>query len=180
METMGYDRLWLRYDMEPDKKNGAVFEIDGFDKDNRIIKNAVKELKAGVADRSFAVMFKRDKTIVPEGYSVEAGNNKVCIISSDEKGILYGAFAVIRQLACGADIKDLKEHKNPSNPLRMMNHWDNMDGGIERGYSGRSFYFKDNEILLNDRTVFFARLLASTARHWSCCKHPSQLPLLHP
>lgn len=46
-------------------------------------------------------------------------------------------------------------------PLRMMNHWDNMDGSIERGYSGKSFFFEDDDILVNDRTITYARLMAS-------------------
>ena len=51
--------------------------------------------------------------------------------------------------------------KEPAMPLRMVNHWDNMDGSIERGYSGRSFFFENNEILVDERTVTYARLMAS-------------------
>ena len=43
----------------------------------------------------------------------------------------------------------------------MLNHWDNMDGSIERGYSGNSFFFEKDEILIDERTVTYARLLAS-------------------
>ena len=43
----------------------------------------------------------------------------------------------------------------------MLDHWDNTDGSIERGYSGRSFFFKDGEILINERTHDYARLIAS-------------------
>ena len=46
-------------------------------------------------------------------------------------------------------------------PMRMLNHWDNMDGSIERGYSGESFFFEKNEIIVNDRTRDYARLAAS-------------------
>ena len=42
-----------------------------------------------------------------------------------------------------------------------MNHWDDMDGSIERGYSGRSFFYDDYKILYNDRTEMYARLMAS-------------------
>ena len=43
----------------------------------------------------------------------------------------------------------------------MMNHWDNMDGSIERGYSGESFFYKDYKILWNDRIVQYVRMMAS-------------------
>lgn len=55
----------------------------------------------------------------------------------------------------------LKLQELPDMPLRMLNHWDNMDGSIERGYAGSSFFFKEGEILLNDRTRDYIRLAAS-------------------
>ena len=51
--------------------------------------------------------------------------------------------------------------KAPKMPMRMLNHWDNMDGSIERGYSGESVFFKKYRILLDERTVTYARLTAS-------------------
>ena len=49
----------------------------------------------------------------------------------------------------------------PDNPLRMFNHWDNMDGSIERGYSGRSFFFRDNKVIVDERTRDYCRLVSS-------------------
>ncbi|WP_312492790.1 alpha-glucuronidase [Anaerosporobacter sp.] len=49
----------------------------------------------------------------------------------------------------------------PDIPYRMLNHWDNLDGSIERGYAGNSFFFQENEIIVNERTRMYARLLAS-------------------
>ena len=43
----------------------------------------------------------------------------------------------------------------------MLNHWDNSDGSIERGYSGNSFFFNNGEIILDDRTRDYARLISS-------------------
>jgi alpha-glucuronidase len=43
----------------------------------------------------------------------------------------------------------------------MLNHWDNLDGSIERGYSGRSFFFANDTVMVNERTRDYARLLAS-------------------
>ena len=61
----------------------------------------------------------------------------------------------------GRDYPDISVSCAPSNPLRMMNHWDNMDGSIERGYSGRSFFYANDEIIVDDRTVDYARFMAS-------------------
>jgi alpha-glucuronidase len=51
---------------------------------------------------------------------------------------------------------------NPSAPIRYVNEWDNMDGSIERGYGGKSIFFKDG-LVLDDltRVAQYARLLAS-------------------
>ena len=62
---------------------------------------------------------------------------------------------------CGQKIKDICVCENPAAPLRMINHWDNMAGDIERGYSGNSFFYDDNNIIINDRTYMYARLMAS-------------------
>ena len=49
----------------------------------------------------------------------------------------------------------------PKNNIRILNHWDNMDGSIERGYSGKSFFFEDDQIIINERTKDYARFMAS-------------------
>lgn len=56
----------------------------------------------------------------------------------------------------------MEENAAPSNPLRMLNHWDNLDGSIERGYSGNSFFFREDCITVDRRIRDYARLTAST------------------
>ncbi len=99
-----------------------------------------------------------------EGYRISAANGKCIIESGGEKGLLYGVFALLRQLRldnCSFEELCFNADISPSNPMRMLNHWDNMDGSIERGYSGNSFFFENNEILVNERTRDYARLAAS-------------------
>ncbi|MBQ2609658.1 MAG: alpha-glucuronidase, partial [Butyrivibrio sp.] len=83
------------------------------------------------------------------------------LLASDENGVLYGVFEILRELSCGKDLEDISVVKAPSNPLRMMNHWDNMDGSIERGYSGESFFFENDDMYVDERTVDYARFMAS-------------------
>jgi alpha-glucuronidase len=47
------------------------------------------------------------------------------------------------------------------NRLRMVNHWDNIDGSIERGYAGKSIFFADGQVLVGNlrRVTDYARLL---------------------
>ncbi|MDE6976078.1 MAG: alpha-glucuronidase, partial [Lachnospiraceae bacterium] len=103
-------------------------------------------------DRRQRQMGKRDRYEEKGGIVVEA---------SDERGILYGVFALIFRMQRQETLAGIDLKKEPAMPLRMVNHWDNMDGSIERGYSGRSFFFENNEILVDERTVTYARLMAS-------------------
>ena len=83
------------------------------------------------------------------------------LTAHDVRGLLYGVFHLLRLVATGKSLAGLKLTCIPSNPLRMLNHWDNMDGSIERGYAGQSFFFADDQVLVNDRTRAYARLVAS-------------------
>ncbi len=53
---------------------------------------------------------------------------------------VYGVFALLRELSLGADPRRLAVAEAPAMPLRMLNHWDNPDGHVERGYAGRSIF----------------------------------------
>ena len=76
----------------------------------------------------------------PEGYVIRTGrasNHPVVIVaSSGEIGALYGTFHLLRLLQTGASIERVDLTEKPAVQLRLLNHWDNLDGTIERGYAG--------------------------------------------
>jgi len=84
------------------------------------------------------------------------------VIGGDERGVLYGTFALLARIAQGEDVSTLDDRETPSAPIRWVNQWDNLDGSIERGYAGRSIFF-DNGSVESDltRANEYARLLAS-------------------
>lgn len=96
-----------------------------------------------------------------EGYLIRWLNTNIYVIGDSEAGLLYGSFELIRRIAGGEVLKERSILERPANPLRMLNHWDNLDGTIERGYSGASFFFKEDEIIINQRTIDYARMSAS-------------------
>ena len=52
--------------------------------------------------------------------------------------------------------------EKPAYRLRMLNHWDNMDGHVERGYAGKSMFFKENKFSYDEKRMhFYGRMLAS-------------------
>jgi len=96
-----------------------------------------------------------------EGYRLAVADTAAYIIAGTGRGILYGAFDLIRTEIIEDVLVPCDKKVIPDNPLRMMNHWDNMDNSIERGYSGESFFFVNNEVVVNERTREYARLCAS-------------------
>ncbi|TCW62088.1 alpha-glucuronidase [Treponema sp. J25] len=82
--------------------------------------------------------------------------------AKDPKGLVYGVFRLFSLLQQGISYTTLTLIEEPRNPLRILNHWDNLDGSVERGYAGRSIFFENNKITDDtDRLTDYARLLAS-------------------
>uniref|UniRef100_A0A7C3IH80 Xylan alpha-1,2-glucuronidase n=1 Tax=Gracilinema caldarium TaxID=215591 RepID=A0A7C3IH80_9SPIR len=86
----------------------------------------------------------------------------IVLVGGSESGLLYSVFTFIAMIQKRIDYKKINIHESPSNPLRLLNHWDNLDGSVERGYAGASLFFKNNQIMIDhERHHDYARLLAS-------------------
>lgn len=112
------------------------------------------------------VGYKEIEFFHPEGYVLQSGVRggpfRVYIVGKTEHGVLYGVFHFLRLLQMGEIIDHLSIIEQPKNRLRMINHWDNMDGSIERGYAGQSIFFADGQFVKQKgRVKDYARLLAS-------------------
>ena len=157
-----YTKLWLD---DPADDNGTEVRVEYGVPDRRSGKNglrlehAVRELTHAGSLRDLRVIlrFTEDPALQEEGYRLRKDGEKYMIEANTETGLLYGAFRFINVYRLG--FRELTE--TPPNRLRMLDHWDNLDGSIERGYSGNSFFFENNVILVNERTRDYARLLAS-------------------
>ncbi|MDE5954152.1 MAG: alpha-glucuronidase, partial [Duncaniella sp.] len=77
------------------------------------------------------------KKLPRNGYAISRTDDEVIIQGSDDLGILYGAYALLRNPQSG---KDSCLYDSPAYDLRILNHWDNLDGTIERGYAGHSLW----------------------------------------
>ena len=97
-----------------------------------------------------------------EGYEIRTIDRAVVLSADSDRGVLYAVFHLLRLIQTGEPIAQLQITERPSNELRMINHWDNMDGSIERGYAGRSIFFNDYNFRGDSRRLKdYARLLAS-------------------
>lgn len=153
------------------------------------------------------VELKIDKALnLGEGYNIYArpaqqGDNiqyEATITASNPIGLLYGAYELIRLQNTDAYntgsgnqqnfSKAIDETEKPQVGLRILNHWDNLDGSIERGYAGKSI-FKWEEIKLgkngkggsiskslHDRLVTYARANASLGINGSVLNNVNASP----
>ncbi len=80
----------------------------------------------------------------PEGYilgrRLVAGRRRWVLASAGEAGLLYGAFRLLRMAQTRVPTSGLEVRDRPSVKLRMLDHWDNLDGTVERGYAGSSIW----------------------------------------
>ena len=111
------------------------------------------------------------KEIRAEGFWITnalPGRGKYLIVGADERGVLYGAFELLRrmrgsqQFVTGDKAVRLDIRQSPAMAIRWVDEWDNADGSIERGYAGRSIFFEGGKVR-DDLSAAgeYARLLAS-------------------
>ncbi len=101
-----------------------------------------------------------------DGYWLKAarirGRNSFVIAGGNDRGVLYGVFALLSKIAREQDVSRIDEVEEPYAALRWVNQWDNLDGRIERGYGGPSIFFADGKVRDDlTRAGQYARLLAS-------------------
>jgi alpha-glucuronidase len=101
-----------------------------------------------------------------EGYIVRAmrvgGRRAIVVAANEDVGVLYGAFALLRQMQTHRPLRDLRLREAPKVALRVLNHWDNLDGSVERGYAGRSIWRWDSlPAVVSPRYRDYARANAS-------------------
>ncbi|HYW47036.1 MAG TPA: alpha-glucuronidase family glycosyl hydrolase [Bryobacteraceae bacterium] len=177
----GYD-AWLRY--APVASDPEMPAVVATLSDSPLIASARDELIRGVRGMTGRILrsetgLPKEKAFVlgtihdlrgayvPDGsdwpldaWSISKARLYTFITASNDRGVLYGTFALLRKMALGEKIVDSREA--PYAPARWVNQWDNLDGSIERGYGGRSIFWdqaqaREDSIRVSD----YARLLAS-------------------
>ncbi|WP_313456514.1 alpha-glucuronidase family glycosyl hydrolase [Stenotrophomonas sp.] len=102
-----------------------------------------------------------------EGYLIrraqQNGRDVILVAARQDIGVLYGVFHLLRLLQTGAPLKHLDVRESPRVALRVLDHWDNLDGHVERGYAGRSLWdWQSLPEWRDPRYTDYARANAST------------------
>ena len=180
-------RLWLRYNVVNEKSVPYFTELNGnmtitalveFQKaweemtgkplpvSNRLNNNS---LLIGTLDNSEIRKLKISgelNELGTEGYiirTIKRGKNNITVIASEgENGLLYGTFHLLRLIQTGKPVSELNIIEKPLYDIRILNHWDNLDGTIERGYAGYSIWKWDElPSTISSRYQEYARANAS-------------------
>jgi alpha-glucuronidase len=97
-----------------------------------------------------------------EGYVIRSasvgGHAATVIASAGDAGALYGTFRFLRLIQTRVSLAHLDIVERPRLERRLLNHWDNLDGTIERGYAGRSLWWPNR---VDERLADYARANAS-------------------
>lgn len=153
----GHD-AWLRY--SPTGSAPGITVVGN----SALLESARQELMRGfrTPTAQAIVLGGTAAKLKPDGYELKTVGGKIVITGADDRGVLYGAFALLRKVALGESVAKLDEQSEPRVPVRWVNHWDNLDGSIERGYGGRSIFW-DNGAARADlsRVKDYGRMLAS-------------------
>ena len=123
------------------------------------------------------------ESLIPDGYWLAFkrvhGKNSLVITASNDRGVLYGVFALLSKIARGESLANLNEIQQPYAPIRWVDQWDNLDGRIERGYAGRSIFFENGGIRSDlSRVSAYARILASVGINGSTINNVNADPHL--
>lgn len=163
--------LWLR------AKNTHAVKVSS-NKRSAIVNIAIKELEQGWQGKENAkitLTLNEDKSLKADGFKLSAAG----IQARRELGLLYGAYELLRRQQTGQSAEATVS--NPSYDRRILNHWDNLDGSIERGYAGRSIFWrgeKDLTVTEADRKLWleYARANASIGINGSVLNNVNASP----
>lgn len=133
------------------------------------LKMGLERIWGELQDGKYTITLKINKSLENEEYSLMPSDNGFEVAGGGRNGALYGVYRLVNLLSTGKGFDEINEKSAPKVSHRVINHWDNMNGSIERGYAGRSIFYDNNEFCCDkDRIVRYARLLASVGINTVC------------
>ncbi len=120
-----------------------------------------------------------NRNLSGDGYHIFSYKSSFVIAGKTDKGVLYGIFAFLRLLQTGKSLTCLDICSNPAFQKRMLDHWDNLDGSIERGYAGKSLWnWSELPDHVDRRYTDYARACASVGLNCSVLNNVNSQPYI--
>ncbi|HEA29604.1 MAG TPA: alpha-glucuronidase, partial [Leeuwenhoekiella sp.] len=135
---------------------------NSFSPENTLIIASAKNLNAAI----FAKVETDLKNLGKEGFIIKSttvkGKNTLIITANTDQGILYGTFKLLMLMQQNQDLSSINRVDSPKIDIRILNHWDNLDRTVERGYAGFSIWnWQKLPGFIDQRYIDYARANAS-------------------
>ena len=151
-------RLWLRQDTTASATVDCMLQSPTLD----IARNEISRAWRGKPVSLQLFSDPAHEALGKEGYTIRTENGRITLGSVSETGLLYAAYHLLRLQATEADMTRLDIREKPVYDLRILNHWDNPDGTVERGYAGHSLWkWEELPDRISPRYEAYARANAS-------------------
>ncbi len=141
--------LWLR--MIAPKQEAKVMLAADY---TPTIGIAIDELKTYWRQGTTIVLAESNLPMSDESYCIREFDDNITIMARTDVGFLYGAYDLLRRQALGGKLGHIPtEIQAPKYKVRILNHWDNLNGTIERGFAGRSIFWNTEIISVKSTTI---------------------------
>ena len=130
-------KLWLRTEKNVKVKNVVTFR----GKTDATTRIAVKELLDYWHGQRVVMHLNSGCGLKKGAFRLNSTSSRIDVTASSSDGILYAAYELLRCQNTGAKVTE--GDNIPAFDIRILNHWDNLDGSIERGYAGKSIWIWD-------------------------------------
>ena len=166
-------QLWLR--------NKKALAVNVICKQNSptltIARQELQDGWQGATGSTISLIIKKDKAVKVDGFKL----NENAIRANTDKGILYGVYKLLRYQQTGDKIKN--GINNPSYEHRILDHWDNPDGSVERGYADNSIFWRKQDpftVTEEDEKLWqeYARANASIGINGSVLNNVNASPMM--
>lgn len=169
-------RLWLRADT-------CTHAGVTCNKQSPVMDVAVKELRMHWKGKPVSLNVQRTtifRQLPPDSYTIRRrASGGVSIESGTEQGVLYGAYHLLRLQQLGQAGGELQIKETPRYNIRILNHWDNPDRTVERGYAGQSLWNWDElPQIISPRYEAYARANASVGINAAVLNNVNASPLI--
>jgi alpha-glucuronidase len=168
-------KLWLRW--TPAVKTASVRA----NHNSTVTKTAIKELQTYWRGGPVTLSLSADARLAAlgaEGYAITGSAGAgITVESAGDAGLLYGAFHLLRLQGAGDLPAELALTESPKYALRILDHWDNLDGTVTRGYAGHSIWkWAELPAQLSPRYEQYARANAAVGINGACLNNVNADP----
>ena len=162
--------LWLRMSKNEVPANVKTLGV----KKSVVVNTAANELKQYWKGEQVILSLAGNST--DDAYSIGNDNGIITVTSSTENGLLYGAYTLLRLQQTGEKVKAMND--SPTSNLRILNHWDNPNGTVERGFSGKSIFWKEDGMADLEIVKEYGRACASVGINATVLNNVNAKPLM--